>query len=628
MSAERQILSGIAASPGVAVGRVCVVDRSHVYVPRRYVSRDQLGSEEKRLHEAIEASRMELENIRARIGSLAENRLLLDAQLLMHRDELLIDGAIELLRERSINAEWALAQVIARIAGRMREANEEYFRERAVDIEHVGQRIQHKLVGGDMMLPQVGPDTVIVADDLGPADAAQLLRSMAGGIAIDLGSASSHTAILARALHIPAVVGVRNLSSLVADDDLVIVDAFRGEVILSPSEEELRLARSRGERYRTFTQGLRERAGPSVQTRDGTQIVLDANVEVPPEAGLALSSGASGIGLYRTEFLYLDRSTAPNEEEQTRIYRDVAQVLAPRPVVFRTFDMGGDRLHGFGLAMARGASRSDPSAARADASPARGTSRGDLFLSRGTGRFDRDSDLLNPALGLRALRLGLAHPELLITQLRAMLRASELGNVRIMFPLVTSLEELRNARTFLTDVRRALESEGVTLGEVKVGCMIEVPSAALTAASLAKECDFFSVGTNDLVQYTVAVDRSNPRVAHLGNPLHPAVLRLLEMTVRAGRAQQIDVSMCGGMAADLIALPVVLGLGYEHLSVDIGYLPLTRACIERVDLAVAREVAALALECGTAEEVRALVMRYFRADLAELWEEQGLIAVP
>jgi phosphotransferase system enzyme I (PtsI) len=446
-----------------------------------------------------------------------------------------------------------------------------------------------------------------VADDLGPADAAQLLRSLAGGIAIDLGSASSHTAILARALHIPAVVGVRNLSTLVADDDLVIVDAFRGEVILSPSEDELESARSRGERYRSFTQALRERVGPGVQTRDGTPIVLDANVEVPQEAALALAAGASGIGLYRTEFLYLDRSSAPDEAEQTRIYRDVAEVLAPRPVVFRTFDMGGDRLHGFGLSVARG------------------SSRGDFSSARGTGRFDRDSDLLNPALGLRALRLGLAHPELLITQLRAMLRASELGNVRIMFPLVTSVHELRNARAFVSDVRKELVAEGVAIGEVKVGCMIEVPSAALTAESLAKECDFFSVGTNDLVQYALAVDRSNPRVAHLGSPLHPAVLRLLEMTVRAGKSQRIDVAMCGGMAADLIALPVVLGLGYEHLSVDIGYLPLTRACIERVDMTRASKVAALALECGTAEEVRDLVVKFFRDDLAELWNEQGLI---
>jgi phosphotransferase system enzyme I (PtsI) len=586
MTARRQVLSGIAASPGVAVGRVCLVDRSHVYVPRRYIARDHLQEEEERLHRAIEASRMELEDIRARIGSLAENRLLLDAQLLMHRDELLIDGAIELLRERSINAEWALAQVIARIAGRMRQASEGYFRERAVDIENVGQRIQHKLSSSEPMLPQVGPDAVIVADDLGPADAAQLLRSLAGGIAIDLGGASSHTAILARALHIPAVVGVRNLSTLVANDDLIIVDAFRGEVVLSPSEEELTQARSRGARYRTFTQGLRERAGPSVQTLDGTRIVLDANVEVPPEAALALQAGAAGIGLYRTEFIYLDRIAVPNEDEQTKIYRDVAQVLAPRPVVFRTFDMGGDRLHG----------------------------------------FDAGAEMHNPALGLRALRLGLAHPALLRSQLRAMLRASELGNVRIMFPLVTSVHELRAARAVLVSVADELRAEGVHLGEVKVGCMIEVPSAALTADAMARECDFFSVGTNDLVQYALAVDRSNPQVAHLGSPLHPAVLRLLEMTSKAAQVHSIKVAMCGGMAADPIALPVVLGLGFEHLSVDVGYLPLARACIERVDMGVARSVAAAALACSTAEEVRDLIVAHFREALAELWEEQGLLS--
>lgn len=586
MNAPRQVLRGIAASPGMAVGKVCLIDRSHVYVPRRYIQRDQLAAEELRLHQAIEASRSELEEIKARIGLVAEDRLLLDAQLLMHRDELLIDGAIELLRERSINAEWALAQVISRIAGRMREASEAYFRERAVDIENVGQRIQHKLVGGNTMLPHVGPDSVVVADDLGPADAAQLLRSAASGIAIDLGSASSHTAILARALHIPAVVGVRNLSRIVADDDPIIVDAFRGEIVLGPSEEELDQARSRGRRYRAFTDGLRERSAQSLRTLEGTDVVLDANVEVPQEAELSFQAGASGIGLYRTEFLYLDRTSVPNEAEQAEIYREVASVFAPRPVVFRTFDMGGDRLHG----------------------------------------FERGPEQLNPALGLRALRLGLAYPELLKIQLRAMLRASDLRNVRIMFPLVSCVNELRAARRMLAEVEEELRSEGAPLGEIKIGCMVEVPSAALMADTLAQECDFFSVGTNDLVQYAIAVDRANPQVAHLGNPLHPAVLRLLDMTARAAKTHGIGLSMCGGMAADPIAMPVVLGLGFIHLSVDVGYLPLARACIERVDMRVARSVASLALACGSAAEVHALVVQYFQDSLGDLWEEQGLTA--
>jgi len=583
MSGKRQVLSGIPASPGVAVGRVCLIDRGHLYVPRRYIDRDQLSAEEERLRAAIESSRQELETIRQRVGA-AEHRLLLDAQLLMHRDELLIHGAIELLRERSINAEWALAQVIARIAERMRGASEAYFRERAVDIENVGERILHKLVGTIDELPEIGADCVIVADDVGPADAAQLLKSTACGVAIDLGSASSHTAILARALEIPAVVGVRQLSRLVADDDVIIVDAFRGEIVLWPSEAEQAQARARATRYRAFTRSLRERVAHALETADGTKLRLDANVELPAEAALALQEGATGIGLYRTEFLYLDRAVPPSEDEQAKIYQDVAQVIAPRPVVFRTFDIGGDKLHGC-----------HPS-----------------------------SELMNPALGLRALRLGLASPELLRPQLRALLRTSASGDVRIMFPLVSSVEELRAARAMLDDARRELEAEGHAVGTVRVGCMIEVPSAVLVAPALARECDFFSVGTNDLVQYTLAVDRTNPRVAHLASALHPAVLQLLAMTARAAHDAGIELSMCGGMAADAIALPLVLGLGYTQLSVDVGYLPLARAILERIDMDQAREASRQALTCATTAEVKALVVERFKGALGDLWDEQGM----
>jgi phosphoenolpyruvate-protein phosphotransferase (PTS system enzyme I) len=584
MSGTRQVLSGIAASPGVAVGKVCFFDSGQLYVPRRYVSRDQLEAEVARLHTAIEDSRQELELIRQRIGPATEQRLLLDAQLLMHRDELLIHGAVELLLERCINAEWALAQVTARIAERMRQASESYFRERAVDVENVGERILRKLVGGPALLPQMAPDSVIIAEDLGPADAALLLRSNACGIAIDLGSASSHTAILARALEIPAVVGVRQLSRLVADDDQIIVDAFRGEVVLWPSEEELEQARARGTRYRAFTRSLRERVARQLQTADGTPLKLDANVELPAEAALALQEGATGIGLYRTEFLYLDRATPPDEDEQYKIYRDVAQVLSPKPVVFRTFDIGGDKLHGF-----------QQSAAEA----------------------------INPALGLRALRFGLERPELLVTQIRAILRASEAGDVRIMFPLVSGLEELRRARALVDSARASLSAQGVSTARVLIGCMIEVPSAVMMANELARECDFFSVGTNDLVQYALAVDRANPSVATLASPLHPAVLRLLDLTAKAARGAAIELSICGGMAADPLALPVLLGLGYEQLSVDVGYLPLARAIVERIDMSLAREAAQAALCCATTDDVKALLVTHFKAPLGDLWAEQG-----
>jgi phosphotransferase system enzyme I (PtsI) len=584
MPDERQVLSGISASPGVAVGRVSIFEKGHVYVPRRYVTREQICDEEQRLHRAVEASREQLEEIRVRVGHVQEHKLLLDVQLLMHRDELLIDGAIDFLRERCINAEWALAQTVAKIAERMRGAPEAYFRERAADVENLGERILALLTGNVARMPEVGPDRVIVADDIGPADALQLLQSTACGIAIDLGSASSHTAILARALDIPAVVGVRGLTRLVADDEILVVDAFRGEVIVRPSEDEQAQARARGQRYREFTRGLRGRTSHAPRARDGTEVRLDANIELPPEAALALQEGAAGIGLYRTEFLYLDRAVPPSETEQSRVYADVVQVLSPRPVVFRTFDIGGDKLHAHG----------------------------------------RASDSVNPALGMRAIRLGLERPELLLTQLRAILRASCLGPVRVMFPLVTNLAELRRGRQLLEQARDELLAEGVEIASVDVGCMIEVPSAVLIADSLAAECDFFSVGTNDLVQYTLAVDRSNPSVAHLASALHPAVLRLLEMTVAAGERAGIDVAMCGGMAADLLALPLVLGFGFTHLSVDLSGLPLVRAAIERIDLGSARAASRHALKLHSVEEVKALLVERFRADLEELWVEHGV----
>ncbi len=583
MSCRRQVLRGIAASPGIAVGRVCLFERGNVYVPRRYIARDDTLAEEARLHASIEASRSELQSLRdSMIGR--EQRLLIDAQLMMHRDELLIDSAIELLRERSINAEWALAQTISRFADQMRGASEEYFRERAGDIEHVGERILRKLTGVASNFPAVPSDGVIVADDLGPADAAQLLRSTARGIAIDLGSATSHTAILSRALDIPAVVGVGSLSRIAAADDVVIVDGFRGEVVLWPTDEEQAIARARGERFRAFTRGLRERADPVPHTRDGLPITLYANVELPAETALAIQEGASGIGLYRTEFLFLDRQVPPDEEEQSKIYTDVAQVMAPRPVVFRTFDIGGDKLHG--------------------KHPA--------------------SDLLNPALGLRAIRLGLQHPELLRTQLRAMLRASTQGDVRIMFPLVTGVEELRKARAILEEARLELHQEGVATAEVRVGVMIEVPAAVMIADVLAAECDFFSVGTNDLVQYTLAVDRGNPRVAHMASVLHPAVLRLLDLTRSAARHAGIDLAMCGSMAADPIALPIVLGLGYTELSADLAYLPLVRAVTAATDLGLAQRTAQEALACATVRDVKRLIIERFDDALGELWREQGV----
>jgi phosphotransferase system enzyme I (PtsI) len=565
------------------VGRVCLFERDHIYVARRYVDRELIPAEETRLHAAIEASRAELMEIRSRLDALPEHRVLLDAHLLMLSDALLVDSAIALLRQKSLCAEWALAQTTQVLIGRLRAAPEAYFRERARDIESVGERILRALSGSSESLPELAVDSILVADDLGPTEAAQLLNGKGRGLAVDLGSASSHTAILARALDIPAVVGVRGLSTVAVPDDWIIVDGFRGRIVLRPTPDELRDAEERGARYRKFTLALRGATPRTSTTLDGVAVPLYANVELPKEVALARDEGALGVGLYRTEFLFLDRKVLPTEQEQVEVYTQVVRAAGPGRVVFRTFDLGGDRIHGFG----------------------------------NTG--------MNPALGLRAVRFGLSEPALFGCQLRAMLRASVHGDVWIMFPLISCLEELRAARAHLDAAREALAAEGVPTGKVRVGCMIEVPSAALLSDALARECDFFSVGTNDLAQYTMAVDRSDPRVARLANNLHPALLQLLDLIAKSASARSVDLTLCGAMGADLIALPVLLGLGYRNLSIDVSFLPVVRAAIGRIDCAKARLLGTEVLQLSTAADVRRRVLEEFGAALGDLWDEQGLV---
>jgi phosphotransferase system enzyme I (PtsI) len=550
------------------------------------VAPGETDGEVQRLRHAIEESRRELQSVRE---SLTEEHqhdygLILDAHLMMHRDELVVDSAAQMIRDDQINAEWALRRTLDSLEGQLRQAGPAYFRERAQDVEHVGQHILRHLTGSKDDIPAVQAGSVVVADDLSPADAARLLGTSVQGIAVSLGTATSHTAILARALEVPAVVGVGQVLSDVEPGDTLVADGLRGMVIVHPEPEERERAQARGERYRTFTKRLRAQRDAPYTTRDGTPFELYANVELPAEASLAVSEGAQGIGLYRTEFLYLGRRHAPSEEEQLRIYSDVVQNMAPRPVVFRTCDLGGDKL------------------------PVR----------------ERRSPGGNPALGMRAIRLSLARPHLFATQVRAILRAAAEGAVEIMLPLVSTLEELREARELIDRHYAELLDEGLSARRARVGIMIEVPSAALMADELAAECDFFSVGTNDLVQYTLARDRGDPDVAGQSSPLHPAVLRLLDRTARAANGRDLPLSMCGNMAGDPVALPLVLGLGFHRLSVAVGSIGLAREIARRIEVEEAEAVAQQALVQHGPQEVRRLVIQRFRGVLEDLWEEQGI----
>ncbi len=581
----REALSGIAASPGIAVGKVTVFDRRSIPFPRRRIATEQVEAETARLKRAIEAARRQVESVRDALGvdAGADHRLLLEAQLLMHGDELLLSASVDAIRESLINAEWALRRTVDTIRARLKAATEPYFRERAEDVAHVGEHVLGVLTGVSHALPALAEPTILVASDLSPAEAAQLPTGMVLALVTDSGSANSHTAILARALQVPAVVGVSDVTRLVGPDDVVIVDALRGEIILGADEEEQAHARERAARFDAFKGRLRDSTRRAAETADGVRIALFSNVALELDLSQAQRAGADGIGLYRTEFLYLSRDEPPSEQEQTALYARVARRTAPQPVIFRTFDLGGDKL--------------PQSARRAEQSE----------------------------IGLRGLRLAFERPELLVTQLRALLRASVEGNVQVMFPMVSGITDLRRAKVLLARAREDLEAEGTAYGPIMVGSMLEVPSAVLMADVLADECDFFSIGTNDLTQYTLAIDRSDKRMAHLGRSLDPAILRLLARALSVATERARPISVCGDLAADPVAAPLLIGLGFESLSMPTAALPLVREIVARVDRQKASELAREALALGSAVEIERLVAVYFGDLLGDLWEEHGIV---
>jgi len=482
-----------------------------------------------------------------------------------------------------MNAEWALRRTIDRMCARLADAPEAYFRERAEDVRLVGEHVLRALTGVEARtLPSVSDPVILIASDLTPSEAAQLTSTQLLAIVTDAGSALSHTAILARALRVPAVVGCNGITRAIGPGDVAIVDALHGEVIVFPEEDELAEARARAERFAAFTGRLRDAEPGAAETADGVRVALQANVELELEVANAKREGADGIGLYRTEFLYLDRREPPSEEEQVAVYTRVARRMAPRPVTFRTFDLGADKMP---HAMRRGP---------------------------------------NPALGLRALRVAFEQPELLVTQLRALLRAAAAGSVKVMFPMVSSVADLRRAIVLLERARQDLEAEGATYGPVSVGSMLEVPSAVLIADRLAPECDFFSVGTNDLTQYTLAVDRTDPRVAHLASSLEPSVLRLLERARAVAEQSGTSISICGDLAADPVATPVLIGLGLTTLSMATAAIPLIAEAVRRLDASSCVTLAEEALDCDGAADVERAVVARCGDVLGELWEEQGI----
>jgi phosphoenolpyruvate-protein phosphotransferase (PTS system enzyme I) len=567
-----QRFKGVGASPGIAIGPAFPLAVS-IAVSERGIARDEVASEISRLDRALKATDEQLERLQQHLAerNRGAGHDIVEAHRLMLKSSELVEEARRLVREEHVGGEWAVRRTLDRLRAAFAALADPYFRERGSDVEALGERLLRTLLGMPEPRPGEGAPSgaIAVGTELSPLDPFQLKRAGLVGIATEGGGRTSHAAILARALGLPYVVGVQHLSGRIRPGDLLIVDGTHGEVIVAPDPETRHAFESIAAADAARAQRLTSTRSLAAVTTDGVSVHLAANVECFPEIAAALDLGAESLGLFRTEFLYLERADLPTEEEQYLDAVAVVRALAGRPVTFRTLDLGGDK--------------PPPSI-----EPRRGP---------------------NPALGVRSIRFSLAYQDVFRTQLRALYRASAIGPIRILFPLISGVTELSQARAICREVCAELAAEGQAHDpETPVGAMIETPSAALTVDHLARESDFFSIGTNDLIQYAFAADRENQDVGHLYHPLHPAVLRSLKQIVDAARTANKPLSLCGDMAGDPAFTWVLLGLGLRDLSMTPRQIPLVKAVVRASSFREAEDLAARALELGSELEVERLVL--------------------
>jgi len=561
---------GAGVSPGIARGQVHLVRDELDEVMRHRIASSRVADEISRFETALIQTRMQILEMQQRIAESigAKDAAIFDAHLLVVEDRTLIDEVLRKLETDLCNVEWIFQEVATRYAETLNRIDDPYLRERALDIQDVTKRVIRNLQGKapKTFLALTEPH-ILVAHNLTPSDTASMDRAKVLGIATDLGSRTSHAAILARSLSIPAVVGLHDITAKVETGQQVLLDGNDGCLIVSPAPETLAHYAEIESRRAKVTAKLKELRETTSITRDGRHIVLSANIELPEDVNAVEVSGAEGIGLYRTEFLYLNRPALPSEDEQYETYRKVAERVRPHPLIIRTFDLGGDKL--------------------------------------APGTVDI-TDELNPFLGWRAIRFCLENIDIFKTQLRAILRASAVGNVKIMFPMISGLDELRGAVAALDECKKELRRSGMEMAEkIEVGAMIEIPSAAITANVLASEVDFFSIGTNDLIQYALAVDRVNEKIAHLYEPTHPAILRLLKMITDAAHANHIWVGVCGEMAGDIALVPLLLGLGVDELSAAASLVPRVKRAVQSLEIPECRQLVEEAFHLYTATEILA-----------------------
>ena len=564
---------GIGVSPGIAIGRAVIVERREASVYRVPIRDEDVEPEVARFLESLEKTRDDFLDLKQKVSRSMgdEYAQIFEAHAMIVSDPSFADKVVQKIESEQVNAEWALWEVQEELQARFESFDDEYLRERVVDVKDVSERLLTNLQGvAHHDLSEITHDVIILADDLTPSDTIHFNRRPIVGFATESGGRTSHTSIIAKSLFMPAVIGVPRLTQIVDNDELVIVDGYEGTVVVNPTPAMVAEYRGRVSLHEEAERKLLENRTLAATTKDDRKILLQANIELIEELDDAIKFGAEGIGLYRSEFLYISKSPVlPTEEEHFQLYRRLVESLAPNPCIIRTFDLGGKK-----LAREVIGSKED-----------------------------------NPVLGLRALRLCMRHRDMFHTQLRALLRASAFGKLKIMFPLVSGVQELRQVKTLVREIEAELAAEGIAYNrEMEIGIMIEVPSAAVIADILAQEADFFAIGTNDLIQYSLAIDRSNENVSYLYEPLHPALLRLIKGVIDAGKRAGIPVSMCGEMASDPIYAIVLLGLGLEIFSMNPSSIPVIKNVVRSVRYRDCRRIADIALLKRTAQEIEEFVI--------------------
>ena len=575
------ILKGVGVSPGIAMGKIFSIDTAKSKLdscPIKLIDESLISSEVERFNSAVEESKKQLLKIKKRItpASGKDHTYILDAYLMMLEDDFIVDKTVKIIKQKKINAEWALDKSLHKLQNALASSRDEYLRERRRDVNYIKNHILENLTGKSQgaISSYTDEKVIIVAHDLSPAETAQMVKTNIMGFANDVGGKTSHTAIMAKSLKIPAVVGLKKITHVVnmGTFDYIIIDGIDGTVIINPDQETINKYQTKQEKYGLSNKTLLKYSKLPAETKDGFRVKIRANIELIEEVPSVIEYGADGIGLYRTEFLYLNRPKLPTENEHFMAYKEVLEKISPNSATIRTLDIGGDK-----------------------------------FLSQ-----LNLAEEMNPVLGLRAVRFCLKEVAIFKIQLRAILKASTYGKLRILFPMISGIEEIRQVKSILEEVKDELNASNTPFDKnIEIGIMIEIPSAVAIADILAREVDFFSIGTNDLIQYSLAIDRVNEQVNYLYNPLHPAVLRLVKNAVDAAHKAGITIAICGEMAGEPMYMPILLGLGLNEFSMDPLSIPRVKKIIRSTTTKESKQLIENILEFSTASEIEKYIKTEF-----------------